>query len=250
MKNKSVIYCLFTLLVVVMIFGFYQIYAFLTQESSFEQQFEIDKVVATVEVTGATEVETVVTNDDLAYIHYADDFILDKYGMLDAMASELKVKISFDNNFPTRVKVKLPKFEDLEGLCYIVIDDTTDTIDLPMNLVVEGGILKKQYVNTDDSLSDLTDVVDLSTLSETSTNADFRTVINTYNQTKLQSLYTDDANSLTGAQTMNFRILVWGDYYSLSDASTYLTKEYELDVKAKVIQDIKYYGGTLDYEND
>lgn len=248
MKNKSVIYCLFALLVMVMIFGIYQVYAFLTQDLNSIHQFEIDEINATVEVTGQAEVETIVTNSDLAYIHYIDDFILDKYGLLDTMSSELKVKISFNNNFPTRVKVKVPEL--IEGLCYIVIDDTNDTIDLDLNLVIENGVLKKQYINADGTFSALTDIVDMNELSESSTNAEFRDVINNYNQTKLESLYMDDNNSFTGEEVMNFRILVWGDYYSLSDATTYLTNQYKLKVEAKVIQDIKYYGGTLDYEND
>ena len=51
---------------------------------------------------------------------------------------------------------------------------------------------------------------------------------------------------------MNFRILFWGDYYSLSDANkpSYLEKTYNFILDAKVIQAIDEYGGVLDYEKD
>ena len=68
-----------------------------------------------------------------------------------------------------------------------------------------------------------------------------------YNYNKLKSLYLDNKYSV---EEMDFRVLFWGDYYSLSDPSNYLNKTYKFMLTAKVMQAIDEYGGVLDYEND
>ena len=222
MKKQSVITCLFIMLVVVMMFGAYQIYAFLTYESTIEHKFEIDEITGTVYVDGA-EYVSVVSSDDLAYFDYEDFKKSEKYDLITMMSSEVEVEINYTSNFNTRTLIRLPKHLDNLGICYIVLLNgesfTSTTIDFT-------GV---------------------------NSNEDFRTCLDSYNETKLENLYTLNVNAGSESlQSFKFTILVWGDYYSLplNDRENYLSKEYELNVTAKIVQAIDEYGGVLDYEND
>ena len=248
MENKFKISFLLILLLFVFSFGIYKTYAYLTNTGSYEYDYTIGQINASVNVTGATNTEVTVVNKDLAYIHYVDDFITNKYGLLDTMSSEIKVSVDIDNSFSTRVKIMLPELNELEGLLYIIVDDSETTKDLEIRLQISGNYIQYGYEQADGSIT-WTNLIDISSLSDQSTNSKFRTLINTYNQEKLKSLYT--GNKYTSA-TMNFRILFWGDYYSLSDANkpSYLERTYNFILDAKVIQAIDEYGGVLDYEND
>ena len=68
---------------------------------------------------------------------------------------------------------------------------------------------------------------------------------------KLKEIYESNDNVYKTTK-LYYRILVWGDYYSLSnsDKPSYLDKTYSFNVFVKVIQALDKYGGTLDYEND
>ena len=136
MTKKLKVSILLLLLAIVIGCGAYQTYAYLTDSGSQNFIVTLGKVNAEVSVTGAKNTEVTVVNEDLAYIHYVDDFITNKYGLLDTMSSQIKVSIDIDNTFSTRVKVMLPELDDvsLEGLLYIVIDDTTYTKDLEIKL--------------------------------------------------------------------------------------------------------------------
>ena len=248
MTKKLKVSFLLVLLAFVIGIASYETYAYLTDSDSFETQYTIGKIEATVNVTGATNTEVTVVNKDLAYIHYVDDFIENEYGLLDTMSSQIKVSIDIDNSFSTRVKVMLPELDDLEGLVYIVVDDSETTKNLEIKLQISDGYIQYGYEQTDGTIT-WNNLINISSLSSTSENSDFRTLINTYNKNKLESLYT--SNKYTSA-TMNFRILFWGDYYSLTDENkpAYLDRRYKFHLEAKVIQAIDDYGGELDYEND
>ena len=140
MKKQSVITCLFIMLVVVMMFGAYQIYAFLTFESTSEHQFQIDEIIGTVYVDGA-EYVSVVSSDDLAYFDYEDFKKSEKYDLITMMSSEVEVEIKFNSNFNTRTLIRLPKHLDNLGICYIVMLEneeflisTIDFTDVNTNL--------------------------------------------------------------------------------------------------------------------
>lgn len=248
MKSRVKILILTCLLLVVIAFGTYQTYAYLTQTKTIEYSYKIDNINATVAVTGDAVVNTKITNNDLAYIHYTDDVIKNKYNLLGTMASVIKVDISFQNNFYTRVKVQVP--EDTYGLLYLVIDDSEETIDKEVEFKVESNTLYSGFVEADGTVTNWTEVI--SGLEETLTNDELRTLVNKYNTSKLRELYESKLFNPNDAETFKFRVLIWGDYYDLTDADkeVYLTKSYNLKLTAKVIQAKDQYGGALDYEND
>jgi hypothetical protein len=248
MKSRVKILILTCLLLVVIAFGTYQTYAYLTQTKTIEYSYKIDSINATVTVTGDATVSGKITNNDLAYIHYTDDVILNKYKLLGKMASVIKVDISFQNNFYTRVKVQVP--EDTYGLLYLVIDDSEETINKEVEFKVENKTLYSGFVEADGTVTNWTEVI--SGLEETLTNDELRTLVNQYNTSKLTELYENELFNPNDAKTFKFRVLIWGDYYDLTDADkeVYLTKSYNLELTAKVIQAKDQYGGTLDYEND
>lgn len=248
MKSRVKILILTCLLLVVIAFGTYQTYAYLTQTKTIEYSYKIDNINATVTVTGDAVVNTKITNNDLAYIHYTDDVIKNKYNLLGTMASVIKVDISFQNNFYTRVKVQVPK--DTYGLLYLVIDDSEETIDKEVEFKVESNTLYSGFVEADGTVTNWTEVI--SGLEETLTNDELRTLVNEYNTSKLSELYKNELFKPNDAETFKFRVLIWGDYYDLTDVDkeVYLTKSYNLKLTAKVIQAKDQYGGALDYEND
>ena len=248
MKSRVKILILTCLLLVVIAFGTYQTYAYLTQTKTIEYSYKIDNINATVVVTGDAVVNTKITNNDLAYIHYTDDVIKNKYNLLGTMASVIKVDISFQNNFYTRVKVQVPK--DTYGLLYLVIDDSEETIDKEVEFKVESNTLYSGFVETDGTVNNWTEVI--SGLEETLTNDELRTLVNKYNTSKLSELYKNELFNPNDAKTFKFRVLIWGDYYDLEtdDQDNYLSMQYNLKLTAKVIQAKDQYGGALDYEND
>ena len=248
MKNKFKIFILILILLVAIAFGTYQTYAYLTQQNKVSYSYQIDSINATVEVTGDAVVDAKITNNDLAYIHYQDDFILNKYNMLGTMASVIKVDISFNNNFYTRVKVQVPS--STYGLLYLVIDDSEATENQPVEFRVENNTLQYGFLNDDKTVSEWFDII--SDLNEDLTNEELHTLVSTYNTTKLEELYQNELFEANTSKSFKFRILIWGDYYNLTDddKAIYLEKSYQLSLTAKVIQAKDQYGGTLDYEND
>ena len=251
MKRKIKICVLMIMLFMALAVGSYSTYAFLTDSEDFTLDYTIGQINGTVTVTGdAVDEVGIVTNSDLAYIHYQDDMIGNK-GLLDEMASEIKVSIKFKNSFPTRVKVQVPTVDenDLQyGLIYIVIDDTSLTKDKKVILNVDDdGNLQYAY----EGETTWTTVV--TGLTESLEHDLLRSKINEYNTGKLVGLYEDNLFSAESDVEFNFRILVWGDYYDLSDddKAKYLEMSYNFAVTAKVIQaKDQYNGGGPDYEND
>ncbi len=249
LKKLKIVALLFMLFIVIAL-GSYSTYAYLTQTNEFNFSYQIDQINGTVTVTGDAVVNTVVTNKDLAYIHFTDDFILDKFGLLDTMASEIKIDINFKNNFPTRVKVKVPTLNNNSGLIYIVIDDSADTANQEVKLQVVNGVLQYGYADADGNVTTWNDCI--KDLTEGLNNETLRGKVDDYNSNKLASLYENKLFAKEEQGSFKFRILIWGDYYSLSetDQASYLDKTYNLEITAKVIQAIDQYGGTLSYEND
>ena len=222
MKKQSVITCLFIMLVMVMMLGVYQIVAFLTNEIVINTEFQIGEITGTIYVDGAEYVD-VTSTDDLAYFDYVDFKDERKYDLINLMASKIEVEIGYNCNFNSRSLVRLPKHLDNLGICYVVLLNgetfTSSTIDF----------------------------------SNVNSNEDFRNSLDSYNETKLENLYTLIVNAGSESiQSFKFTILVWGDYYSLplNDRENYLSKEYNLNIVAKIVQAIDEYGGVLDYEND
>lgn len=250
MKRKIKICVLMIMLFMALAVGSYSTYAFLTDSQTFTYEYKIGSINGTVTVTGDTIENEVITNNDLSYIHYQDDMIKNKFGLLDEMASEIKVSIKFNNSFPTRVKVQVPTDASnylQYGLMYIVIDDTNTTKDKEVKLQVVDGNLQYAY----EGETTWTTVV--TGLTESLEHDLLRSKINEYNTGKLVGLYEDNLYEKDIEAEFNFRILVWGDYYNLSDTdkTKYLEMNYNFVVTAKVIQAIdQYNGGTLDYEND
>lgn len=250
MKRKIKICVLMIMLFMALAVGSYSTYAFLTDSQTFTYEYKIGSINGTVTVTGDAVVDSIVTNSDLAYIHYQDDMIGNN-GLLDEMASEIKVSIKFKNSFPTRVKVQVPTVDenDLQyGLMYIVIDDTSLTKEKKVILDVDDdGNLQYAYEG------ETTWKTVVKGLKESLEHDLLRSKINEYNTEKLVGLYEDNLFSAESDVEFNFRILVWGDYYDLSDddKAKYLEMSYNFAVTAKVIQaKDQYNGGGPDYEND
>ena len=106
------------------------------------------------------------------------------------------------------------------------------------------------YANADGTVTTWNNCI--TGLVDTLDNATFRGKVDEYNTSKLAALYQNNLFAKGQEGNFKFRILIWGDYYSLSadDQASYLDKQYKLEITAKVIQAIDQYGGTLSYEND
>ena len=273
MKRKIKIVALMIMLFMALAVGSYSTYAFLTETKTVTNSFTVGEINGEVIVTGNAEVDSKIVNGDLAYIHHIDDFVKNKYELLDTMASQLKISITSNNSYACRVKVKLPNLDELKGLIYIVIDDTKDTKDLPVSLQIakttdaDGNVTKAMlqygYVKTDGTVT-YNDLIEVTTLYNleitddnfTDSNNTLRELVQNYNYNKLSTLYTDESNIFTSSKSMYFRVLMWGDYYSLTDTTDYLKETFSFKVTAKVIQAIdqttqgKEQGGKPNYDED
>ena len=275
MKRKIKICVLMIMLFMALAVGSYSTYAFLTETKTVTNSFTVGEINGEVIVTGNATTTTKVTNEDLAYIHHIDDFVKNKYELLDTMASQLKISITSNNSYACRVKVKLPELSEIPGLLYIVIDDTSDTQNLPISLYInktldaDGKVtaawLQYGFVQDDGSVT-YNNLIDVTTLYNTptiddestyaTTNTALRTAIQTYNDSKLKTLYEGKDKFILGNQSMYFRVLMWGDYYSLTDTTDYLKETFSFKVTAKVIQAIdqttqgKEQGGKPNYDED
>lgn len=249
MNKKVIKICLMSLLFVIVAFVSYGTYTYLSQQEEINDEYIIDEVKGNIVVTGANDVDTQVINNDLAYIDFINDFILNKYGLLDEMSSQIKISISAKNNFYTRVHINIPNLNSIPGLLYIVIDESQENSILPIKLQIANNYLQYGYDNGTTNITWI-NLIDLTNLTVDSTNEQFRTIINNYNHSKLKNIYTSKYYEKNEQINLNYRILVWGDYESVIDKPNYLNQQYKLDIVCKVCQAIDKYGGSIDYEND
>ncbi len=246
-----------TILILAMLVAFASLigttYSFLTDQQQSIIEYQIDTLQMTTTVTGNVTINSTLTSDldDLAYIHCKDDLVLDRFKLLDAMSSEIKINIVCNNNINTRPNIKIP---EVEGLVFFVIVDSDPT--KAINVETTDGMLRWKYADSET----WTTVADFTSQLASTESAPFtamdtavRSAITTYNTTTLQNLYTGTKLGPTGS--LNLRLVVWGDYYNLGATSAtsqanYLSQTFTIAMNIKTVQAIDDYGGTLDYAND
>ncbi len=150
--------------------------------------------------------------DNLVFIDYEDDFILNHSGLLDEMASIIRLDIKLDQKSPVSFyNIELESSDD--ALIYILLFE---------------GIDAEQ--DSDDAIS-FHELI-LTIIDPHSTKNEQRLAINQYNQSIL-----DYVASLTiyPLDNMTIKIALWGDYNSLNDPVEYhsFIAQFKITIRAQ-----------------
>lgn len=241
--NKRKCIFLITILIITLAMIGTVTYAWLTDTSEANEiihltinNAEIDgNIEMQVSATGDTiyGMDTNIDIDDLAYIDLTKDFVSNQYGLLNNMASEIKIKINSTSNVETKAYIKIPN-QLVTGLIYFVVLDTDLTGSNTYADLVSEFISDNNFT--------------------TSTNrTTIITALNSYNTNKLADLYENQTLAAYNntADEVNFTLVVWGDYYGLSVSdqahNVHLNKTFNMSISAYLMQT---RSGGSDYEND
>lgn len=158
-------------------------------------EFEADEFHVVVKVNDQVEVNNIKLND-LAFIDYEKDFILDKYHTLNQLASIVTITVENGEN-SIYLKNQIEIAAD-NGLLYMIVlgEDGSDYYGLVHSFITDIAIEE-------------------------------------YNDARRISL--QNRNIAPGA-SFTFRIIVWGDYNSLEDKENYLNNTYQMNVRITSIQ--------------
>ena len=153
--------------------------------------------------------------DDLAFIDYESEVVLDQYDTLNHMASSIKVDLKTDLDAPlSRHKITIDETDLIPGLIYVIVYD---------------GINIDPLLVTSDYHSYVTNIIS----GYSSKTEQMNAIINHNNQ-----VITDIYNtSLFAGDTMTFQIVMWGDYDTLLVPENYLDETFTLSLKIESIND-------------
>lgn len=153
--------------------------------------------------------------DDLAFIDFESEVVLDQYDTLNHMASSIKVDLSTDVNAPlSRHKITIDETQLIPGLIYVIV---YDGINVDPELVISDY---HAYIAT--------------IISGQSTKIDQMNAIVTHNQQVLNDIYN---TSLFAGDTLTFQVVMWGDYDALTVPENYLDETFILSLKVESIND-------------
>lgn len=154
--------------------------------------------------------------DDLAFIDYQNEVILDKYQTFNEMALSLTVEIKTDSNAPlSKHKVTIDETNLIDGLMYV--------------LVYEGYNIDQNHVFITDYHTYLTYII-----SGYATKIDQLNAIEAHNQAVLDQIYNQ---VLFPDETITLQIICWGDYDELTTPQTYLDETFILSLIIDSIND-------------
>ena len=153
--------------------------------------------------------------DDLAFIDYENEVILDQYNTLNHMASSIKVDLVTDADAPlSRHKITLDESNLVSGLIYVIVYD---------------GVNVDPLLVTSDYHTYISNII-----SGYTTKAEQLDAITAHNAQVLDDIYNQ---SLFGSDTLTFQVVMWGDYDMLTMSENYLDETFILSLKVESIND-------------
>lgn len=153
--------------------------------------------------------------DDLAFIDYESEVVLDQYDTLNHMASAIKVDLKTDLDAPlSRHKITIDETNLIPGLIYVIVYD---------------GINVDPLLVTTDYHTYVTDIIS----GYSSKTEQMNAIINHNNQV-INDIYN---TSLFAGDMMTFQIVMWGDYDTLLVPENYLDETFILSLKIESIND-------------
>lgn len=162
-----------------------------------------------------------ITLEDIAFIDYETDVILDKYDTFNHMASSLKIDIVASEDSPlSRHLITIDESILDEGLLYVIIYEGIN-LDGAYELVTDyHTYIANITAGYPDKTSQLQAINDHNAL-----------MIETMHDTVMQPL-----------DQMTFQIVFWGDYNELQDPETYLETIFEINL---MIESINHQGDLM-----
>lgn len=153
--------------------------------------------------------------DDLAFIDFESEVVLDQYNTLNHMASSIKVDLTTDIDAPlSRHKITIDESQLIPGLIYVIV---YDGINIDPELVTSDY---HTYI--------------AAIISGQSTKIDQINAIEMHNMQVLNDIYN---TSLFAGDTLTFQVVMWGDYDGLSVPENYLDETFILSLKVESIND-------------
>jgi len=153
--------------------------------------------------------------DEIAYLDYQNDVILNKYNVFNEMATVLKIDILLDENAPhARHHVVIENQDDLDGLIYMIIYEGVNVSDNTL---------------TTDYYSYLTNIIE-----NISNKEDQLEAIKIHNQDMLDLIY---AQTLNPSDKVTFQMILFGNYDDLDQETYYLDKTFHLNLKVESVND-------------
>lgn len=170
---------------------------------------ETHEISLTLDVNDDLVVESFVL-DDLAFIDYEHDFILNDTTTLNQMASSWLIKLTSSDTSPL-AKHKVTFNGDQDGIIYLVIYEG-----------MNGEL--SNYVSEYDQLVELI-------ISGYSTKEEQLEAISIHNQAVLDDIY---LHVFFPGDYVEFQIVIWGDYDALDPEESYLdiTFEFSLSIES------------------
>jgi hypothetical protein len=153
--------------------------------------------------------------DDLAFIDFESEVVLDQYQTLNHLASSIKVDLTTDLDAPlSRHKITIDETNLVSGLIYVIVYDgvnvdplsvTTDYHTYIAN-IISGYLTKTEQMNA----------------------------IIAHNAQVLNEIYNQ---TLFAEDTLTFQVVMWGDYDTLTIPENYLDETFILSLKVESIND-------------
>ncbi len=159
-----------------------------------------------------------ITIDDLAFIDFENELILDKYNTFNHMATQVKVDIIADQDAPlSRHLVSIDQSQLIDGLIYIII--------------YEGMNNEDTEPLTSDYHTYISQIIDGYSTKEDQLNA-----ISLHNQEVIELMYQE---VLKPNDKITFQIVLWGDYDQLETPDQYLDETFTLTLIVDSFNDKK-----------
>ena len=154
--------------------------------------------------------------DNLMYVDWKEDIILDRSGHLSDIATSVMVRITIAmDSQPVKVILDLPNTTALNGLFVLVI--------------IEGINL----VDTENMTSSYHSLTSSLVWDDQTTREDFLDLFDGYNQAQVLAL---SNIILQPGDELTLQLVFWGDYEGLSDPSSFLTTDLEFQFKLEITQ--------------
>lgn len=153
--------------------------------------------------------------DDLAFIDFESEVVLDQYQTLNHMASSIKVDLITDPDAPlSRHKITIDETNLIPGLIYVIVYDGVNVDPLSVTTDYHSYIA--------------------SIISGYSTKTDQMNAIYMHNTEVLDDIYNQ---SLFASDILTFQVVMWGDYDTLTIPENYLDETFVLSLKVESIND-------------
>ncbi len=159
-----------------------------------------------------------ITINDLAFIDFENELILDKYNTFNHMATQVKIDIISDQDAPlSRHLVSIDQSQLIDGLIYIII--------------YEGMNNEDTEPLTSDYHTYISQIIDGYSTKEDQLNA-----ISLHNQEVIELMYQE---VLKPNDKITFQIVLWGDYDQLETPEQYLDETFTLTLIVASFNDKK-----------